>query len=295
MLRDFFFRRRRKLRSSTSVARRRKLGMTPLATEQLEDRALLTATPLAAQFIVNQTIFGSQDVSEVETAIGITPDGEYVVAFHGNGVGETDGIFARRYDADGNALADAAKVNTYTSGSQSQPTIGVASDGSYLIAWSGRGAGDRQGIFAQKFSSDATASGSPMLVNTTVGGDQEHPDVAVTPAGAAVVVWNGNGTGDFAGIFGQLISAAGAKVGTEFRVNTTTTNEQNYPVVAIDDTGRFVVAWSSRHQDGDDWGIFAQRFAADGTALGAEFQVNTTTTSSQTEPAIAMAADGQFV
>ena len=33
------------------------------------------------------------------------------------------------------------------------------------------------------------------------------------------------------------------------------------PQVAVDDTGRFVVAWSSNGQDGSAYGVFAQRFA----------------------------------
>ena len=34
--------------------------------------------------------------------------------------------------------------------------------------------------------------------------------------------------------------------------------EQLGPSVAMDSSGDFVVAWSSKDQDGDNWGIFAQ-------------------------------------
>ena len=47
---------------------------------------------------------------------------------------------------------------------------------------------------------------------------------------------------------------------------------------------------------GDHRGIFGQRFASDGTALGTEFQVNTyTSTTSLQSPAVAADADGDFV
>jgi hypothetical protein len=56
-----------------------------------------------------------------------------------------------------------------------------------------------------------------------------------------------------------------------------------------------VVVWNSRDQDGDDWGVFGQRYDADGVPLGGEFQVNTYTTGGQRFGAVAADADGNFV
>lgn len=61
----------------------------------------------------------------------------------------------------------------------------------------------------------------------------------------------------------------------------------------MDAAGDFVVAWES--PDAHVVGIFAQRYRADGAAQGSNFQVNTTTISNQTSPAVAMDADGDFV
>ncbi len=81
----------------------------------------------------------------------------------------------------------------------------------------------------------------------------------------------------------------------EYRVNTYTTNDQISPAVAMDSDGDFVIVWQSREQDGDHFGIFAQRYSKDGTPAGNEFQVNTYTTNQQARPAVAMDADGDFV
>ena len=86
-----------------------------------------------------------------------------------------------------------------------------------------------------------------------------------------------------------------APVGPEFRVNTYTTAPQNYPAVATDADGDFVVAWESLGQDGDGYGVYAQRFNPAGTALGAEFRVNTYTAGDQRSVAVATDADGDFV
>jgi hypothetical protein len=88
-----------------------------------------------------------------------------------------------------------------------------------------------------------------------------------------------------------------ALLGGEFQVNSYTTSYQSYPAVAIDLAGGFVVVWRSAGQDGDGTGIFGRRFDAAGTPQGAEFQVNSYTTGSQTTSA-AVASDpagGGFV
>ena len=63
----------------------------------------------------------------------------------------------------------------------------------------------------------------------------------------------------------------------------------------MDDSGDFVVAWQSKDQDGDKWGIYAQRFNASGAPQGGEFRVNTATSKEQQAPSVAMDADGDFV
>jgi hypothetical protein len=83
--------------------------------------------------------------------------------------------------------------------------------------------------------------------------------------------------------------------GPEFLVNTYTPSTQDFPAVATDVDGDFVVAWHSYAQDGDRYGIYAQRYTAAGVRRGGEFRVNTHTTGYQLNPAVAMDADGDFV
>lgn len=80
---------------------------------------------------------------------------------------------------------------------------------------------------------------------------------------------------------GLCSSAVAQRVGPEFQVNTYTTSSQTSPSVASDSNGNFVVVWQSDGQDGSYGGVFGQRYDADGTALGGEFQVNTYTWGTQ--------------
>lgn len=93
----------------------------------------------------------------------------------------------------------------------------------------------------------------------------------------------------------MLSAVAVPAVGAETLVNTQTISDQSSPVVAMDSSGDYVVAWHSNNQDGSGWGIYAQRFSAVGVAQGTEFRVNTTTAGDQTYPAIAMDSAGDFV
>jgi hypothetical protein len=95
--------------------------------------------------------------------------------------------------------------------------------------------------------------------------------------------------------------AASAQVpnGGEFRVNTYTTGSQEpfWPERAVSaaPNGDFVTVWMSDTQDGSLAGVFGQRYRGEGGPMGAEFQVNTYTTSRQNSPAVAVGATGAFV
>ena len=62
----------------------------------------------------------------------------------------------------------------------------------------------------------------------------------------------------------------------------------------MDDAGNFIITWQSYEQDGDNAGVYAQRYNAAGVAQGSEFLVNTTTTGYQGSPIVIMDADGDF-
>lgn len=185
------------------------------------------------------------------------------------------------------------QVNSTTEGVQSRPAVASAANGSYTVVW--QGTSDGTDIFARRFDVNGGSLSDEFLVNASnTTGEQRDPAVALAGGGSGIVVWVGPDADD-TGIFGQSYAADGSASGSEFAINTTTAGRQNTPSVAMDDDGDFVIAWTSFDQDGDQGGIYAQRFSADGTAQGGEFRVNTTTTSGQLNPAVAMDTDGDFV
>ncbi len=83
--------------------------------------------------------------------------------------------------------------------------------------------------------------------------------------------------------------------GGEFQVNTYTTDFQGTPSITGLSDGGFVVSWTSLGQDGSLAGVYAQRYDANGMALGSEFRVNTTTFDIQSNPSITALSGGGFV
>jgi Ca2+-binding RTX toxin-like protein len=134
------------------------------------------------------------------------------------------------------------------------------------------------------------------LVNTYTTSNQQTSSLAGLENGGFIITWQSEGQ-DGAGteIYGQLYDAAGAADGSEFLINTTTANDQNAPAVAALADGSFVVTWESDVQDGSDYGVYAQRFNADGTVAGSEFLVNTYTSDGQASPQITALKGGGFV
>ncbi len=84
-------------------------------------------------------------------------------------------------------------------------------------------------------------------------------------------------------------------LGVEFQVNSYTTDNQFEPTIAALDDGGFVVTWTSDGQDGDSYGVYGQRYDANGVAVGPEFQINTFTTDIQRVPTITGLSDGGFL
>ncbi|MBW4543721.1 MAG: tandem-95 repeat protein [Symplocastrum torsivum CPER-KK1] len=143
--------------------------------------------------------------------------------------------------------------------------------------------------------------GSEFRVNTHTSSEQrtftETPQsVAMDADGDFVVTWSSNGQdGSGWGVYAQRYNAAGQALGNEFRVNTITSNSQQFSTVAMDADGDFVVTWSSNGQDGSGWGVYAQRYNAVGEAIGDQFRVNSYTSGTQQFSTVAMDDDGDFV
>ncbi|MAT16783.1 MAG: hypothetical protein CMJ46_16110, partial [Planctomyces sp.] len=258
--------------------------------------------PIGSEFLINTTTAQVQSHS----GIAMTDAGDFVITWMSSlQDGSGWGIYAQKFDSDGNAIGNEFRVNTYTVDSQLESSISMANSGDFVITWESYGEdGSGYGVIGQRYDAEGNPVGDNFQVNTYTTGDQLWSSVSMNDSGEFVVVWSSKDQdGSLEGVYAQRYDANGNALGLEFRINTETLGDQEFPSVALNNAGRFVVIWQSDGQDGDGYGIFSQRFAMDVPPLvtvGSEKQVNTYTTSSQltSTPSsrnVALAANGDHV
>lgn len=244
-----------------------------------------SGSPLGAAFRVNPATAGLQQ----SPTVAVRSDGSFVVVWQGDGSGDSDGVFARAYDADGTAATGEVLINQTTAGSQGAPAIRVletAAGGGFVIAWSGNGAADGSGVYVRAFDSSGTAIAGEQLVNQTTAGTQGLPSIGVDPDGDFIVTWSGSGTGDADGVFWREFAATGTARGGEARLPTTISGSQQRPsITGGGGDNRYVASW---HGEGgaDSAGVLAGILDNQAPTLGA-----TGGTASYTENGAAVSID----
>jgi hypothetical protein len=228
--------------------------------------------------------------------------GDFTIAYEGDD-GSDYGIFAQRFNSAGTAQGSSFGVNTVTQGDQVAETIAMDSAGASVIAWqNGTGDSATPGIYAQLYNSSGTAVGGNFSIDTlpeTNGvSTPANPSVAMEPTGQFVVAWqyqqttSGTGNG-FQAIAAEQFSATGiASPNGVIHVSAPANMEQDYPSVAIDGNGNFVVAWGPSPQPGVAGTLLAQRFNASGTPIGdngsgTQFEPSTQSGDNQIMPDVA--------
>ncbi|HEX2464309.1 MAG TPA: hypothetical protein VHR17_06745 [Thermoanaerobaculia bacterium] len=248
---------------------------------------------LGGEFQLNQYTVSAQRIPRV----GRRSSGDFTAVWQSPREGGGGyGIFARRVSSAGAVQASEFQVNTYTTGTQKYPSIGMTGAGAFVVAWQSDGQEGDLGIFARRFDSSGNALATEFQVPSYITGDQAEPTVAVDADGDFVIAWHSAEDGSGAGIFARRFSSAGVALGLEFQVNTTTAGTQRFAAIAAESDGDFVVNWEdSGGLDGNIAGVFGKRFTSAGAAQGPEFQVNTYFTDDQRRPAIGMTGTGAFV
>jgi hypothetical protein len=265
-----------------------------LRFERLEDRSLMAAAGLGGDVLVNGFLPGPQATAEAGSAVAVSDDGDGVIVFEGRGAGDRDGVYARRISAAGAPVGADFRINEITRERQGDASVAMRGDGSFVVVWAGRGRGDQDGVFMRLFSAGGTATTGEILVNQTVAGRQGLPAVVFAADGSIVVAWEGNGAGDFAGIFVRRFSASGTPLAGESLVNAPSSLRQGDPALAVQSDGSFLVAWTTRGIDGSGYDTFARRFSAAGQPVSGEFRVNGNRAGDQKAPDVAAADNGAY-
>lgn len=226
-------------------------------------------SPNGSEFQVNTYTTGYQNYPSV----AMDSDGDFVIAWQSEYQDGSDyGIYAQRYNSDGSPNGDEFQVNTFTEDYQNFPSVGMDSDGDFVISWSSYYQdGSYDGIYAQRYNSDGSPNGNEFQVNNYTTSYQGYPSVGMDSDGDFVIAWLSDGDENNYEVYAQHYNSDGSPNGSNFQVNTYTDGYQVLPSVGMDNDGNFVVAWHSNEQDGDSYGIYAQRYGDFGVGIEDSF------------------------
>lgn len=247
---------------------------------------------LGDEFQVNTYTANEQELPRV-ASLG---NGKFIVAWQSiSQDGSGWGVYGRRFSADASPTSGELQLNSVTNSHQYLVAIAGQADDSFLPTWYGYPDGSGWGVFYRLFKADNSPQFGDKVVNSYVGGTQYQQDVAAHPGGY-VAAWQSNDqdTSGY-GVYGQRFDLSGTKLGNEFKVHTYTVSGQERPAIGAYASGGFVTVWESYNEDGSGWGIYGQRFAANGSKINNPFRVNTYIVSSQYTPDVATWSDGRFV
>ena len=233
------------------------------------------------------------------TALYNSAANEYLVTFIANGlaaVGEQE-VFGQRVSATGAELGTDFRIsNVGTDGDAARDagdhaaTYNSAAN-EYLVVWNGDGLATEaeDELFGQRVSATGAELGTDFRISN-VGTDGDATRDAATPAvayGSAaneyLVAWEGDGlaTDEEFEIFGQRVSAAGAELGTDFRISTAGTDGDpardgfNAAIEYSSVANEFLVGFDADSLAADtDTEIFGQRVSATGAELGTDFPIS---------------------
>jgi len=191
-------------------------------------------------------------------------------------------------------LGSEFQVNVFTLGSQSYPAVGRGSNGHFVVAWTADSMeGIGRTVVARSFASDGTPASGEVIIHSFPNADPSQPGVTVDASGNAWITWGSQGDGDGDGVVARRMSSAGSLLTGEIQVNTLTVGNQRRPKISGQSDGDFVISWQD--DTTGNYEIRQRRFLGDGTPIGSEVLVNTTTTNDQTAPAVALNEAGRFV
>ncbi len=234
---------------------------------------------LTGEIAVNTTTSGDQENSVIAMNRG---SGAFVVAWQGEGTGDADGIFFRRYAADGTALdATERRVNTSDSGAEGNPAAAMDTSGRFVVAFE-----VNNKMYFQRFDATGALQGTRVQVDNPVS-NSTGAAIAMDDAGNFTLVYREQSI--LTGVWGRGYMSDGTQRYTWFHPAT---GDASSPSIAMAGDGAFVITYQKTGANGID--IYAFKHNADGSGNGTALVVNQTTTSDQVAPSIALLSTDHF-
>ena len=255
---------------------------------------------------------------QISPAVATLNDSNVVVvwaSFDQAGSTSLQDVYAKILSPTGQTISNEFLVNQFTDYNQRTPAVAALKNGGFVVTWVSEqertvtpNLGNNTAsslpadlvvpsvdIYARLYASNGTPRGNEFIVNSDAN-PCANPAVAAASDGGFMVAWDAhnmlNPTNSL-DIYARPFSSAGVG-GTTLQVNSYLYGDQYAPRINVI-AGDYLIVWNSLGQDGSREGVFGQFVHANGTPVGGEFRVNTTTLNRQTQPVVASDGADQFL
>ena len=271
---------------------------------------------VGASFILSSAWKSKATGEQDKPQVAVLPGGGAVVVWQGGKSGARR-IYARFINSSGKLSRSDIRVSNRPKNDQVDPVVTALPDGTVVIAWSSFGQdGSRQGVFAQRFSSAGKKIRREFQINDFVENNQRTPSIAALADGGFVAAWVSETQRSLTSVdvMARLFDSSGVPSGTEFLVNTTSSNLCANPSVAASAQGGFAVIWGQNDnvilaagsvngtlvdapqttRSTNSWDIYGRIFDNNGTPASDAFRVNSYSYGDQYAPRVIASSENYF-
>jgi hypothetical protein len=254
---------------------------------------------------------------QISPAVATLANGNVVVVWAGFNQAGTNSlldVYGQILSPTGQKVGTSFLINQFTAYNQRTPAIAALNNGGFVVVWVSEqervvgspgtpsltpaqlaALAPSVDIYARLYASNGVAQTGEFQVNTD-SNPSANPSVAAASDGSFMVAWgeydmqNPINSWD---VYARPFSSAGVG-GTTVRVNSYLYGDQYAPRISAIATD-YLMVWTSLGQDGSWEGVFGQFLHADGSLVGGEFGMNTTTISRQMQPVVTSDGVNQFL
>jgi len=271
--------------------------------------------------ITDQSVTQETVLDQTTSSIGALEDGGWVVAWQSlDQDGDSWGVYAQMYNADGSKRGDEFLVNDTTTSTQTTPKVLGMSDGDFVIAWNTYNhPGDAfAGTMFKRFSNTGVDKSGEIHVNNIVGQNESGIEMAALPGGEFALTYlsdAGDSVYDTTGAtvgknysdvmfkiydsasveYSDLLPITTGTSEVEIKLNDYITQHQDAQSMAVSGTTVMTI-WKSDQQDSDSSrGIYGRTFDTSTETFGSVFQLNSTIAGDQNYTDLVTLSNGNFV
>jgi hypothetical protein len=215
---------------------------------------------------------------QANPSVAALPNGGFVIGYEDRLL---EDVFAVRFDGLGNPLqvpgaasgSRQMRLNQTTAFEQSMPSLSSFTNGAFVAVFNSEtnGTAASRRVKARVF--DPNGSGANEFVVGSFTNSTQDARVAALPNGHFIVTLQALNVGpdaplNFSSVLAQRFTTNGAALSPSFIANTYNAGDQDRPGLTALRDGSYLLAWQSLGQDGNGYGVFAERYTNLGEGAG---------------------------